>query len=129
MYNQADGLYQAAVTNLTEEDVQMLQNDKRVQAGMSYLAGMVSYGDYKLTVRTIDENLIRVAKYPKMKGTLPETEEEIAITQAFVSKAGLDVTIGGTVSLDLGNGKRNFKFVAYCLLRGIIILFLYQRNM
>lgn len=116
--NEANGLYQATVTDLTEEDVLMLQKDKRVQTGMSYLVGMVSYGDYKLTVRTIDENLISVAKYPEMQGTLPGTGNEIAITQAFLSKAGLDVTIGDTISLDLGKGKKEFQICGILPVKG-----------
>lgn len=36
--------------------------------GVSHLLGLVSYGDYKLTVRSMDETLMKLAKYPDLEG-------------------------------------------------------------
>lgn len=107
--NDAAGRYQASISDLNYEKVRTIQSDNRVQAGVSYLLGMISYGDYKLTVRTMDENLMRLAKYPDMEGRLPETENEIAVTQAFLSRAGLEVGLGDTLSFNFGTGEQNYE--------------------
>lgn len=106
--NDAEGRYQAIFTDLEMDAVEELQKDSRLQVGASYLLGMISYGDYKLTVRTMDEQLIRLAKYPAMNGRLPENINEVAITQAFLAKAEISVGVGGTITLDLGNGSQQF---------------------
>ena len=51
--------------------------------GVSHLLGLVSYGDYKLTVRSMDETLMKLAKYPDLEGELPKSTNEIAITVIY----------------------------------------------
>lgn len=85
-----------------------LVNDDRVQVGVSHLLGLVSYGDYKLTVRSIDEILMKLAKYPDLEGKLPKSTNEIAITKAFLDRAGLSKSIGDTISLNLGDGEKDY---------------------
>ena len=70
--------------------------------------GLVSYGDYKLTVRSIDEILMKLAKYPDLEGKLPKSTNEIAITKAFLDRAGLSKSIGDTISLNLGDGEKDY---------------------
>lgn len=106
--NDADGRYQAILTDLEMDAVEELQKDSRLQVGVSHLLGMISYGDYKLTVRTMDEQLIQLAKYPTMNGRLPENINEVAITQAFLTKAEISIDISDTIMLDLGNGNQQF---------------------
>ena len=76
--------------------------------GVSHLLGLVSYGDYKLTVRSIDEILMKLAKYPDLEGKLPKSTNEIAITKAFLDRAGLSKSIGDTISLNLGDGEKDY---------------------
>lgn len=104
----ADGRYQAVFTDLEPNMIEKLQEDSRLQVGASHLLGMISYGDYKLTVRTMDEQLMQLAKYPDMNGRLPKTANEVAITQAFLTKSGTSVDIGSSITLDLGNGNQQF---------------------
>lgn len=106
--NDADGRYQAVFSDLEMETIENLHEDDRLQVGVSQLLGMISYGDYKLTVRTMDEQLMQLAKYPAMNGRLPETVNEVAITQAFLTRSGISVEVGGTITLDLGNGNQQF---------------------
>lgn len=106
--NDADGRYQAVLTDLETDAVEKLQKDSRLQVGVSHLLGMISYGDYKLTVRTMDEQLMQLAKYPAMNGRLPENINEVAITRAFLTKAEISVDVGNTITLDLGNGNQQF---------------------
>ena len=107
--NKAADIYQATIADIDEQDIDLLQKDESLQVGISYLVGTVSYEDFKLTVRTLDENLIQLADYPEIQGKLPQSVDEVAVTQAFLSRAGLDWNIGDNISLDLGNGEMRFK--------------------
>lgn len=106
--NDAAGRYQAVIDEADNDMVAKLANDDRVQVGVSSLLGLVSYGDYKLTVRSMDETLMELAKYPDLEGTLPESTNEIAVTKTFLDRAGLSKSVGDTVSLDLGDGEKEF---------------------
>lgn len=70
--------------------------------------GMIDYGEYKVAVRSMDENLIQLAKYPAINGRLPETENEVAITQAFLDRKGMSIEIGDTIQLGLTGGGQNY---------------------
>ena len=106
--NDAAGRYQAVIDEVDNDMVTKLADDDRVQVGVSNLLGLVSYGDYKLTVRSMDETLMKLAKYPDLEGTLPESINEIAVTKAFLNRAGLSKSVGDTVSLDLGDGEKEY---------------------
>ena len=51
--NDAAGRYQAIINEVDNDTITKLVNDDRVQVGVSHLLGLVSYGDYKLTVATV----------------------------------------------------------------------------
>ena len=106
--NDAAGRYQAVIDEVDDDTLTKLVNDDRLQVGVSHLLGLVSYGDYKLTVRSMDETLMKLAKYPDLEGTLPESANEIAVTKVFLDRAGFSKSIGDTVSLDLGDGEKEY---------------------
>lgn len=106
--NSAEGMYQANISDLADETARIIQNDDRVLAGFSYLMGMIDYGEYKVTVRSMDENLMQLAKYPAMDGRLPETENEVAVTQAFFDRKGLSSGIGDTIRLNLMGDEQSY---------------------
>lgn len=106
--NSAEGMYQANISDLADETARIIQNDDRVLAGFSYLMGMIDYGEYKVTVRSMDENLMQLAKYPAMDGRLPKTENEIAVTQAFLDRKGLSSGIGDTIRLNLTGDEQSY---------------------
>ena len=106
--NDAAGRYQAVIDEADGGTITKLANDDRVQVGVSHLLGLVSCGDYRLTVRSMDETLMKLAKYPDLEGTLPESADEIAVTKAFLDRAGLSKSVGDRVSLDLGDGEKEY---------------------
>lgn len=106
--NDAKGRYQAIFSELEIDTIKELQDDERLQVGVTHLLGMISYKDYKLTVRTMDQNLMQLAKYPALNGKLPEAVNEVAITQAFLTRAEMSVQIGDTITMDLGKGNQQF---------------------
>ena len=105
--NDAAGRYQAIINEVDNDTITKLVNDSRVQVGVSHLLGLVSYGDYKLTVRSMDETLMKLAKYPDLEGELPKSTNEIAITKAFLDRAGLSKSVGDIISLNLGDGEKD----------------------
>ncbi|MDE6518085.1 MAG: ABC transporter permease, partial [Acetatifactor sp.] len=105
----AAGRYQASIPLPDAEAARTLENDSRITAGFSYLPGMLDYGDYKVTLRSIDENLMMLAKYPAMEGKLPETVNEVAVTQAFLTRENLQSRLGDTLLLDLGDGEQPYR--------------------
>ncbi len=52
--------------------------------------------------------LMKLAKYPDLEGKLPKSTNEIAITKAFLDRAGLSKSIGDTISLNLGDGEKDY---------------------
>lgn len=109
--NDAMGRYQAVINDIDNDKIEKLVNDDRVDVGVSHLLGMVSYGDFKLTVRSMDKTLMDLAKYPDLQGKLPETEKEVAITKAFLERTGLSKSVGDNISIDLGDGKKRIQFM------------------
>ncbi len=106
--NSAEGMYQANISNLDDETAHIIQNDDRVIAGFSYLMGMIDYGEYKVAVRSVDENLMQLAKYPALNGRLPETETEVAVTQAFLDRKGISCGVGDTIQLALTGNEQSY---------------------
>lgn len=106
--NSAEGMYQANINNIDDETARTIQNDDRVVAGFSYLLGMIDYGEYKVTVRSMDETLMQLAKYPAINGKLPETENEVAVTQAFLDRKDLSIGIGDTIQLSLTGNEQSY---------------------
>ena len=106
--NDAVGRYQAVIDEVDDDTLAKLVDDDRLQVGVSHLLGLVSYRDHKLTVRSMDETLMKLAKYPDLEGTLPESANEIAVTKAFLDRAGLSKSVGDTVSLNLGDGEKEY---------------------
>lgn len=106
--NHAAGMYQANISGLDDETACAIQNDDRVLAGFSFFLGMLDHGEYKVTVRSMDENLIRLAKYPALTGRLPETENEVAVTQALLDREGFTVQVGDTIPLALTGARQHY---------------------
>lgn len=52
--------------------------------GVSHLLGLVSYGDYKLTVRSMDETLMKLAKYPDLEGNCPNLQMKLLSQRRFL---------------------------------------------
>ncbi len=106
--NNAEGMYQANITDLDDKTACTIQNDDRVIAGFSYLMGMIDYGEYKVTVRSVDENLMRLAKYPALNGSLPKTETEVVVTQSFLDRKGISCEVGETIQLALTGSEQSY---------------------
>lgn len=106
--NSAEGMYQATISDLDDETARIIQNDDRVIAGFSDLMGMIDYGEYKVTVRSMDENLMQLAKYPPINGRLPKTDVVVAVTQAFLDRQGLSSGIGDTIRLRLTGDEQSY---------------------
>lgn len=84
--NDAMGRYQAVINDIDNDKIEKLVNDGRVDVGVSHLLGMVSYGDFKLTVRSMDKTLMDLAKYPDLQGKLPETEKRLPLQKLFLKE-------------------------------------------
>lgn len=106
--NDAVGSYQAAFSELDPDTINALQNDERLKVGLSYLLSVINYNDLSVLVRTIDENLLQLGKYPDINGKLPSELNEIAVTQPFLEKVNLALGIGDNLTLNLGDGDQQF---------------------
>ncbi len=82
--NDAAGRYQAIINEVDNDTIPHLVNDDRVQVGVSHLLGLVSYGDYKLTVRSIDEILMKLAKYPDLEENCPNLQMKLLSQRRFL---------------------------------------------
>ena len=51
---------------------------------------------------------MKLAKYPDLEGELPKSTNEIAITKAFLDRAGLSKSVGDIISLNLGDGEKDY---------------------
>ncbi|MDE6053031.1 MAG: hypothetical protein K2G55_04560, partial [Lachnospiraceae bacterium] len=104
----AVGSYQAAFSELDSDTASDIQKDERLKVGLSYLLGVLNYDGRSVIVRTMDENLLQLGKYPNINGRLPNKYNEIAVTQSFLDQADLLLEIGDNITLDLGNGDQQF---------------------
>lgn len=104
----AVGIYQAAFSELDSDTASAIQKDERLKVGLSYLLGVLNYDGRSVIVRTMDENLLQLGKYPNINGRLPNKYNEIAVTQSFLDQANLLLEIGDNITLDLGNGDQQF---------------------
>lgn len=104
----AAGSYQAAFSELDSDTASAIQEDERLKVGLSYLLGVLNYDGRSVIVRTMDETLLQLGKYPNINGKLPNEYNEIAVTQSFLDQADLLLEIGDNITLDLGNGEQQF---------------------
>ena len=104
----ANGRYQVVFQDLKKEEIAELKNDSRLEVGASYLLGMLNMTDYKVTVRSMDENLLKLGKCRDIIGSLPKAVNEIALTEAYLDILDPTIKVSDTVRLNLGNGERDF---------------------
>ncbi|MBR6402339.1 MAG: ABC transporter permease [Eubacterium sp.] len=104
----AVGRYQAVFQDIDKKKAEQLKSDSRLDVGVSYLLGMINMTDYQVTVRTMDEGLLRLGKCNDIKGQLPKKVDEVMVSSAFLERTDSDLKIGDTIELDFGKGKQQF---------------------
>lgn len=84
--NDAMGRYQAVINDIDNDKIEKLVNDDRVDVGVSHLLGMVSYGDFKLTVRSMDKTLMDLAKYPDLQENCQKRKKRLPLQKLFLKE-------------------------------------------
>jgi putative ABC transport system permease protein len=113
----------AEFSDLTQEQVNALKADDRIDIVGSYIDLPEDETDFKLIERTSDntgiggflsgdENYLKQMITCKLDGTVPKNEKEIAVEQRLIEKNNLNWKIGDVVSIPVGeryfieNGER-----------------------
>lgn len=105
--NQVVDTYEAVWTGINETDLEILKGlPEFARVGGYYALGEeLSEQGYKASYVYCDEEMMYIARDQMnlVKGRMPEKENEIAVSEYFLSTYGNDAKIGETVTLDTEN--------------------------
>lgn len=104
----AEGRYQATFMDVNSKVVNKMKAMKNVEMGETRTLGTLNQGTYKITIRTMTESLLKLGRYPELKGKLPEMEKEVVVTDSYLEEVQSKAKIGDSIEIDLGDGKESY---------------------
>lgn len=95
------GRYQAAVREVEPQMIAALLEDEMIETvGTQVTVNSFRIEDYTFNVNYRDSNAVYLFSID-LKGRLPETEDEIAISSSYLKHLGLEASIGQKITLPL----------------------------
>ncbi len=103
------GQYQAGCSGITYAEIEKLAETGRFEK-WGYIAdnGNIRYQDGVLNISFVDPELMDLMGYGEITGSYPQTEHELCVERAFLTYFGFSEEIGQTVTLNLGDGEKNY---------------------
>lgn len=103
------GQYQAGCSGITYAEIEKLAETGRFEKwGYTADNGNIRYQDGVLNISFVDPELMDLMGYGEITGSYPQTEHELCVERAFLTYFGFSEEIGQTVTLNLGDGKKNY---------------------
>ena len=103
------GQYQAGCSGITYAEIEKLAETGRFEKwGYTADNGNIRYQDGVLNISFVDPELIDLMGYGEITGSYPQTEHELCVERAFLTYFGFSEEIGQTVTLNLGDGEKNY---------------------
>ena len=99
------GRYQTVFNDLSEQEIRELRERPEVEAsGRKKGLCAPRIKDYTLNVEYADQSAASLLTYGNITGSWLETEEEVAVEEAYLEHLGLPAVPGQILPLDLGDG-------------------------
>ena len=95
----AEGRYQATFMDVNSKVVNKMKAMKNVEMGETRTLGTLNQGTYKITIRTMTESLLKLGRYPELKGKLPEMEKEVVVTDSYLEEVQSKAKIGDSIEI------------------------------
>ncbi len=103
------GQYQAGCSGITYAEIEKLAETGRFEKwGYTADNGSIRYQDGVLNISFVDPELMDLMGYGEITGSYPQTEHELCVERAFLTYFGFSEEIGQTVTLNLGDGEKNY---------------------
>ena len=103
------GQYQAGCSGITYAEIEKLAETGRFEKwGYTADNGNIRYQDGVLNISFVDPELMDLMGYGEITGSYPQTEHELCVERAFLTYFGFSEEIGQTVTLNLGDGEKNY---------------------
>lgn len=110
-----DKMQHVMYMNVTEEQMDRMANDTRVEMLLPYKAGEVfKYNNVKMTPVYHVSNTIGIATYTPIEGKIPEHSNEIVVDKKLMPLLGKEGKIGEEIELAFSNSQtETFKISGY----------------
>jgi putative ABC transport system permease protein len=103
-----EGTPQAAFAGISQSAVSALKKSPDVEwVGEQTAVASTQTGDDTINTLYIDQPMLKASKLT-LKGAMPEKSDEILLEQSFLTHIGSKAKAGDSISLDLGNGKKEY---------------------
>jgi hypothetical protein len=100
-FNSVKDSYQADIKNVDERLVSVLEKDSRLnRVGSSYLLNYVQAQNGNIFYMYYSDAMLE--QQPSIRGAFPKSEYGIAVSQNFLDMTGLNVDVGGIITLSSG---------------------------
>lgn len=111
--NKVDGMYQAAIFDVSQETLKALKVDPALDgAGEYYSISENKLQDFTISCIYMDEDVLRLGKF-SWEGVLPSRTYDVMLEKAYLAKLGEKSGIGDTIILNLGNGNREYRITGF----------------
>lgn len=111
--NDVSGMYQASFLNVSQNTIKDLKRDPALDgAGEYYLISEKKMKDYSINCIYMDEDVFRLSKMT-WEGTLPGGPDDVMLERAYLSKIGKKADIGDKITLDLGDGRKEYYITGF----------------
>lgn len=105
---EAKSRYQAVFMDVDSNTVDKIQGLDNIIFGATRSLGTLNKGEYKLSIRSMNEMLLKLGGYPALEGRLPANDKEVVLTDEYLKRINSKANIGESISLDIGYGKEEF---------------------
>lgn len=93
--------YHAIYKSVNEKSKNILYQDKNFSdVGIYKLLGSNKKTDYMMSTIYADDMAIKLMNFQPLKGTMPKTKNEIAISEKYLQQLGLNKDIGDSIKLN-----------------------------
>lgn len=107
--NMEEGLPQAELAKVSQSAVSELERSPDVEwVGEQAAISSTKTGGNMINTQYINKPMLKALKLT-LRGTMPENTDEILPEQSFLTHIGSKAKVGDSMSLDLGNGEKDYR--------------------
>lgn len=106
--NKVANQYQAYYQNVSDSTIMSMKKDAQFESIGEYCTiSTAKFKKYIISRYYIDNNALKMTDM-SLKGSLPESLNDIAVEKSYLSKFNIKAKIGDDITIDIGDGKKTY---------------------